>query len=253
MPCRQVSTYNGATGSGQAGGGGYATESDCLQACKEGACCENGTCSVKPQCQCQGTGQTFKGVGTTCSPNPCRVCDIQSISISSTGTASAFYALSGPTHQCANDSFSVDCTGAGSLIGNNGFASIANFCPEYSSGSGLCAYLGEYALSSNARIVVTLAFFRVGGQVRYAIVADVQSRSLLAVSACSPSPANATVIGATGAVRGCSGTIATVDDSGGFTVDLASLPPLHITQSRDQSTAFAGASCSVSFSFNPLP
>jgi hypothetical protein len=39
-----------------------------------GACCEGTTCSVKPQCQCQGTGKTFKGVGTTCSPNPC-VCE----------------------------------------------------------------------------------------------------------------------------------------------------------------------------------
>jgi hypothetical protein len=71
MPCRQVSTYNGTTGSGQSGGGGYTTEADCLQACKEGACCEGTTCTVKPQCQCQGTGQTFKGVGTTCTPNPC--------------------------------------------------------------------------------------------------------------------------------------------------------------------------------------
>lgn len=46
--------------------GPYATEADCLQACKEGACCEGSTCSVKPQCQCQGAGKTFKGVGTTC-------------------------------------------------------------------------------------------------------------------------------------------------------------------------------------------
>lgn len=51
--------------------GGYATEADCNQACKEGACCESTTCSVKPACQCQGTGKVFKGVGTTCRPNPC--------------------------------------------------------------------------------------------------------------------------------------------------------------------------------------
>ena len=37
----------------------------------DGACCEGTACSVKPQCQCQGTGKTFKGVGTTCTPNPC--------------------------------------------------------------------------------------------------------------------------------------------------------------------------------------
>jgi hypothetical protein len=76
MPCRQVSTFNGTTGSGQPGGGGYATEADCLQACKEGACCEGTTCTVKPQCQCQGTEQVFKGVGTTCTPNPCVPCGV---------------------------------------------------------------------------------------------------------------------------------------------------------------------------------
>lgn len=75
MPCRQVSTFNGTPGSGQTGGGGYATEAECLQACKEGACCEsNGTCSVKPQCQCQGAGNVFKGVGTTCAGNQCGCC-----------------------------------------------------------------------------------------------------------------------------------------------------------------------------------
>jgi hypothetical protein len=50
---------------------GYATEADCLNACEEGACCEGETCSIKPQCQCQGEGQVFEGVGTVCSPNPC--------------------------------------------------------------------------------------------------------------------------------------------------------------------------------------
>jgi len=74
MPCRQVSTFNGTAGSGKTGGGGYATEADCLNACKEGACCEGTTCSVKPACQCQGTGKVFKGVGTTCTPNPCFKC-----------------------------------------------------------------------------------------------------------------------------------------------------------------------------------
>jgi hypothetical protein len=74
MVCLQTPTSDGLIGSGQAGGGGYTTEADCLQACKEGACCEGTTCSVKPQCQCQGTGKTFKGVGTTCTPNPCLCC-----------------------------------------------------------------------------------------------------------------------------------------------------------------------------------
>lgn len=52
----------------------YQTLSECLQACKEGACCEGTTCTVKPQCQCQGSGTVFKGAGTTCSPSPCTVC-----------------------------------------------------------------------------------------------------------------------------------------------------------------------------------
>jgi len=66
MPCHQVSSGNNALGSRPT----YATEAQCLERCKEGACCQtvNGvtTCSVKPQCQCQGAGKTFKGVGTTC-------------------------------------------------------------------------------------------------------------------------------------------------------------------------------------------
>lgn len=50
----------------------FATEAECLQACKEGACCNGTTCSVKPQCQCNAAaGEVFKGVGTVCSPNPC--------------------------------------------------------------------------------------------------------------------------------------------------------------------------------------
>jgi hypothetical protein len=36
--------------------GPFATEADCLNACKEGACCEGTTCTVKPQCQCVPSG-----------------------------------------------------------------------------------------------------------------------------------------------------------------------------------------------------
>ena len=75
MPCYQqnTSTYAGLDRRTPAG---FATEADCLQACKEGACCEsNGTCNVRPQCQCQGAGQTFRGVGTVCTPNPCISCN----------------------------------------------------------------------------------------------------------------------------------------------------------------------------------
>lgn len=39
-----------------------------------GACCNGTTCTVKPQSECNGTGEVFKGIGTTCSPNPCDPC-----------------------------------------------------------------------------------------------------------------------------------------------------------------------------------
>ncbi len=68
MPCVQISP--GATplylGVHSFSSGPHATEEDCLNACKEGACCEGTTCSTKPQCQCQGAGQVFRGIGTTC-------------------------------------------------------------------------------------------------------------------------------------------------------------------------------------------
>jgi hypothetical protein len=70
MPCRKVSTFEGTAASS----GSYRTEAECNQACQEGACCEGTTCTVKPQCQCQGAGQTFKGVGTVCDGNPCGCC-----------------------------------------------------------------------------------------------------------------------------------------------------------------------------------
>ena len=69
MPCYKSTTMPGGTTT--EGLASYTTEADCLQACREGACCEGTTCSVKPQCQCQGAGKVFKGVGTVCTPNPC--------------------------------------------------------------------------------------------------------------------------------------------------------------------------------------
>ena len=73
MPCYQPSSF--PPGFSTTGRPSYATEAECNQACKEGACCEGTTCTVKPQCQCQGTGKVFKGVGTTCTPNPCLCCN----------------------------------------------------------------------------------------------------------------------------------------------------------------------------------
>ena len=73
MPCYQPSTLpGGVTTTGRTS---YRTEAECNQACKEGACCEGTTCSVKPQCQCQGAGQVFKGVGTTCATGTCLCCN----------------------------------------------------------------------------------------------------------------------------------------------------------------------------------
>ena len=80
MTCRKVASWNGRSPAGRFAGvdsagvpfysdtlGRYATEEECKSACGEGACCDGTTCSIKPQCQCQGAGKTFKGVGTTCS------------------------------------------------------------------------------------------------------------------------------------------------------------------------------------------
>jgi hypothetical protein len=73
MPCYQSTNLPG--GFSTTGRTSYATEADCLQACKEGACCEGTSCTVKPQCQCQGTGKVFKGVGTVCEPGTCLCCN----------------------------------------------------------------------------------------------------------------------------------------------------------------------------------
>lgn len=79
MPCYQPSSLpSGVTTTGRTG---YVTEAQCNQACQEGACCEVTTCSVKPQCQCQGTGKTFKGVGTVCTPNPCCCPNVATVSV----------------------------------------------------------------------------------------------------------------------------------------------------------------------------
>jgi|694.fasta_scaffold00746_37 hypothetical protein len=191
MPCRQVSTFNGTTGSGQSGGGGYTTEADCLNACKEGACCEGTTCTVKPQCQCKcatnsccgpdivtvggitgpacrggteaecaarggvwrpckgcaadanlpGTPYpcqpsdtppafvpVFRGVGTTCSPNPCRAC--------SECTASH------PTYLAVTFSQTAPISGGfhESLINLSGTYSL----PSVTTSSTACAFRGTF-------------------------------------------------------------------------------------------------------------
>jgi hypothetical protein len=72
MGCyKATSLPSGVTTAGRTS---YKTEAECNQGCKEGACCNGASCSVKPACQCQGTGQVFKGVGTVCTTNLCGCC-----------------------------------------------------------------------------------------------------------------------------------------------------------------------------------
>jgi hypothetical protein len=69
MTCYQSTNFpSGFTTTGRTA---YRTEAECNQACGEGACCEGTSCTVKPQCQCQGEGKTFKGVGTVCTLGMC--------------------------------------------------------------------------------------------------------------------------------------------------------------------------------------
>jgi len=61
MPCYQ--STNLPSGFATTGRTSYKTEAECNQACKEGACCQGTTCTVKPQCQCQCT------TGSCCGPD----------------------------------------------------------------------------------------------------------------------------------------------------------------------------------------
>jgi hypothetical protein len=61
MPCYQSTNLpGGVTTTGRTS---YKTEADCNQACKEGACCEGASCSVKPACQCKCVS------GSCCGPD----------------------------------------------------------------------------------------------------------------------------------------------------------------------------------------
>jgi hypothetical protein len=63
MTCYQ--STNLPAGFSTTGRTSYKTEAECNQACKEGACCEGTTCTVKPQCQCQCTTGRCCGPDTT--------------------------------------------------------------------------------------------------------------------------------------------------------------------------------------------
>jgi hypothetical protein len=64
MPCYQRANF--PPGLPITGRTGYKSETECVEACQEGACCEGAVCTVKPRCLCLDAGQVFKGFGTTC-------------------------------------------------------------------------------------------------------------------------------------------------------------------------------------------
>jgi hypothetical protein len=59
--------------------GGNFLEAGEENVCDTGACCSGTTCTVRTKCACSVIGgATFKGYGTTCSPNPCTTCSLDS-------------------------------------------------------------------------------------------------------------------------------------------------------------------------------
>jgi len=110
MPCQQV---QGGSAPESYTTGPFARLEDCLESCKEGACCEqDGTCGIKPQCQCKSTGQTFRGIGTVCSPNPCcgglRLCVPSSIVVTNLAVGATF-----PNENACDDVFVAAVQAAG--------------------------------------------------------------------------------------------------------------------------------------------
>jgi hypothetical protein len=252
MPCYQSTNLPG--GVTTTGRPSYKTEAECLQACKEGACCEGTTCTVKPQCQCQGTGKTFKGVGTTCEGNPCSLCDQSSISVSTSGTASGLWALFPRAYLCPNQSYSVSASGGGSLTRNDSFILARDICDD-ASVIEACGFVGTLSAPSGGVLTVAVKFFLVGSDVRYAASCQVTSTSASTISACSPPPfsggTGSPVDGGVGIFRACSSVVGQASQSGGLPVNLSSLPPLVIPSGG--SFNFAAQGGSVTISFNPLP
>jgi len=250
MTCRQQQTYAGQTPFS----GSHATEAECLAACQEGACCEGTTCSVKPQCQCQGTGKVFKGVGTVCSPNPCDLCDASTITISTSGTASGLRALWVQDYPCPDASHSISNAGSGVLNRNDSFLLAGDVC---TSGSVVekCGFFGTYSTGGGASATVAVKFFLVGNEVRYAARFRVVSSSDSTKAACGPPPfsggVGSPVTGGVGVFIGCSPVVGTASPAGGLLVDLSTLPPFVISAGGSYSGAAGGGS--VTLSFNPLP
>ena len=135
MTCYQSTNLpGGVTTTGRTS---YTTEADCLNACKEGACCEGTLCTVKPACLCKGTGQVFHGVGTTCGAISGACCDASGTvpacsvvtSCECTGTGKTFLGVGttcdGTTGACCETVAGVttctprtscECTGPGKVF-----------------------------------------------------------------------------------------------------------------------------------------
>jgi hypothetical protein len=52
-------------------GGKVATDAACCCPPITGACCHGAVCTIETAASCTGSGGTYQGDGTTCSPNPC--------------------------------------------------------------------------------------------------------------------------------------------------------------------------------------
>jgi hypothetical protein len=226
---------------------------DCCEDEPEGACCEGTTCTVKPQCQCQGAGKVFRGVGTVCTPNPCSLCDSPSISIGTTGTASGFYQRAFQTYECPDSSYSVPASGSGSLTFNDSY--LNSLACSVSGATPKCSFFGSYTAQGGSSFQAILVFFTVGNEVRFSVQVQISTFGDAARTACDRTgltPGNVGFAGGgVGVYEACSGAIGTVSASGGLVVDLQSVAPLQI--SGGGSYGFAARGGSITVSFNPLP
>jgi hypothetical protein len=157
MPCYQ--STNLPAGGSTTGRTAYATEQECLEACKEGACCQGTTCSVRPQCQCQGTGQTFHGVGTTCNPSPC----CQDSAVAVLVTVSGYRDCLATGQRITAIPRSMTCMPGGGVISGVG-GGVANFgyTHSFEAGSGL-NYRGAFLqlLFSSSSLKFTVGYAEV--------------------------------------------------------------------------------------------
>jgi hypothetical protein len=147
MTCYQSTTLpSGVTTTGRTA---YTTEAECNQACKEGACCEGTTCTVKPQCQCQcTTGRCCGPDTTTAGGTTWKTCRNES---------KAACDARGGVYQCG-----VPCTtgvigdAAGSTAGSvclNGTGDVANAGPVFRGVGTVCA--GNPCVADNISQCIT--------------------------------------------------------------------------------------------------